>query len=524
MRVALVALALLAATPATAGAQFGQVEPLTLRGDDDCVRTTGAPGELALPATDGVRFAQAAPHGCPAGPDRHAGQGVRVLGGRHPRERRGRDRGRARRQRGRERARARRRLGRSGQHPVEQDWRADDVAATVSDRGDVIVTWREESTRSEGRRTPYRFRAVRAAPGAAFGAVETLGASSPLHEAVLPAIAATGEAFVLTSTAEGTGSDLRVRLNVYTGAPGAAFGAPTALGTGQWLSSPAIAAAPDGRVLVAFSDGTSQRVAERAPGGAFAPAVSVGDARDSSVTATLSRWARAARPWWRGRATRAATCSSPRGSPPGRSVRRPASASPLLPEGFDPFYASRAFFAYIIDGAGGLSYEPAYTDLVLTGDGRAALAWFQGESATIPALLTTPLSGGARDARTWRPAGSSPRRRSRALTLADGTPALAWTEPGPGSSYRLHLAAEGVVDARTPAAARDDRRAPVAHALRRGDAALPVRCDGPCEVGSGGRQLHVRRQRHGEAERAGTGVLSVRGAAYLAPPASGRCG
>ena len=59
MRAALVALALLAATPATAGAQFGQVEPLTLRGDDDCVRTTGAPGELALPATDGVRFAQA---------------------------------------------------------------------------------------------------------------------------------------------------------------------------------------------------------------------------------------------------------------------------------------------------------------------------------------------------------------------------------------------------------------------------------------------------------------------------------
>ena len=96
MRVALVALALLAATPATAGAQFGQVEPLTLRGDDDCVRTTGAPGELALPATDGVRFAQATPHGCPAGPDRHAGQGVRVLRGRHARERRGRDRGEAR--------------------------------------------------------------------------------------------------------------------------------------------------------------------------------------------------------------------------------------------------------------------------------------------------------------------------------------------------------------------------------------------------------------------------------------------
>ena len=79
MRAALVALALLAATPATAGAQFGQVEPLTLRGDDDCVRTTGAPGELALPATDGVRFAQATRAGAPARPDRRAGQRVRVL-------------------------------------------------------------------------------------------------------------------------------------------------------------------------------------------------------------------------------------------------------------------------------------------------------------------------------------------------------------------------------------------------------------------------------------------------------------
>ena len=498
---------MLAATPATAGAQFGQVEPLTLRGDDDCVRTTGAPGELALPATDGVRFAQATRAGvqlgrtvtmgkgfeCSAAVTRASGAGVIagelndsvVASVRAP----GGD------------------WGAPVSVPVERTWRADDVAAAVSDRGDVIVTWREESTRYEERRTPYRFRAVRAAAGAAFGAAETLGASSPLHEAILPAIAATGEAFVLTSTAEGTGSELRSRLNVYTGVPGAAFGAPAALGTGQWLSAPAIAAAPDGRVLVAFSDGTSQRVAERAPGGAFAPAVSVGDARDTSVTATLLTvgaggeavvaWARYAR----GDVQFAArVAAGPFGAPSRIS-------SPLLPEGFDPFYASRAFFAYIIDGAGGLSYEPAYTDLVLTGDGRAALAWFQGGSTTIPALLTTPLSGGAV---TRAPGGrgiESP-QTLRALTLADGTPALAWTEPGSGSSYTLHLAAEGVVERPDPAPPRVTIGAPRSRTLSEEEPLrLPVRCDGPCEVGVAADSLTSGLSDTVRLRRAGSGVL-----------------
>ena len=419
MRTSLVALALLAATPATAGAQFGQVEPLTLRGDDDCVRTTGAPGELALPAADGVRFAQAARTGvqlgrtvtlgkgfeCSAAVTRASGAGVVagklddsvVASVRAP----GGD------------------WGAPVSVPVEQEWRADEVAAAVSDRGDVIVTWREESTRVEDGRTPYRFRAVRAAPGAAFGAAETLGTSSPLHEVVLPAIAATGEAFVLTSTAEGTGLDLRVRLSVYAGAPGTPFGAPTALGTGQWLSAPAIAAAPDGRALVAFSDGTSQLVARarsrrrvRARGERrrrarylrHRHAVTLGAGGEAVVA-----WARYARGDVQF-ATRVA-------AGPFRAPSR--IRSPLLPEGFDPFYASRAFFAQIFGGIGGVSYASSYTDLVLTGDGRAALAWFQSGSTTVPALLTTPLSGGAVTRAPGGRGSSPPRRcgRSRLLTV-----------------------------------------------------------------------------------------------------------
>ena len=59
---------LLFVTPAGATAAIGRVEPLTVRGYDDCVQATGRPGELALPATDGVRFVQATREGLEAGP------------------------------------------------------------------------------------------------------------------------------------------------------------------------------------------------------------------------------------------------------------------------------------------------------------------------------------------------------------------------------------------------------------------------------------------------------------------------
>ena len=309
---------------------------------------------------------------------------------------------------------------------------------------------------------------------------------------------------MLTSTAEGTGSDLRVRLNVYTGAPGAAFGAPTTLGTGQWLSAPAITAAPDGRVLVAFSDGTSQRVAERAPACAFAPAVSVGDARDSSSPPRCSRSARAARPWRacpryvRGDVQFATRVAAGAFGAPSRI------SSPLLPEGFDPSTRRERSSPTSSTAPAVCPTSLVDTDLVLTGDGRAALAWFQGESATIPALLTTPLSGGAV---TRAPGGrgiESP-QTLRALTLADGTPALAWTEPGSGSSYTLHLAAEGVVERPDPTPPRVTIGAPRSRTLSEEEPLrLPVRCDRPCEVGVAADSLTSGLSDTVKLERAGT--------------------
>ena len=328
---------------------------------------------------------------------------------------------------------------------------------------------------------------------------------------------------MLTSTAKAAGLTC-VRGSASTRALRARRSARRRIGLGQWLSSPAIAAAPDGRVLVAFSDGTSQRVAERAPGGAFAPTVSVGDARDSSITATLLTlgaggeavvaWARYARgdvqfatrvgagPF---RApSRSAPHSCPRASI--RSTRRGRSSP-------------RSSMA-----SGGGSYEAAYTDLVLTGDGRAALAWFESGSTTVPALLTTPLTGGAV---TRAPGGrgiQSP-QTLRALTLADGTPALAWTEPGSGSNFVLHVAAEGVVERPDPQVPRVTIGAPrITHALR-GGAAAAAGALRPAVRGRGdGDRLTSRVSDTVRLGSGGSGVLTCVVRRTSLRPGSGRCG
>ena len=323
---------------------------------------------------------------------------------------------------------------------------------------------------------------------------------------------------MLTSTAEGTGSELRVRLSVYTGAPGAAFGAPAALGTGQWLSAPAIAAAPDGRVLVAFSDGTSQRVAERAPGGAFAPAVSVGDARDSSVTATLLTvgaggeavvaWARYARGDVQF-ATRVGRRAVRRAVPRQLPAACPRASTRSTRRGRSSPTSSTA-------PVGCPTSRPTPTSCSRVTAARRS----RGSRASrrrSRRSLTTPLSGGA-VTRAPAAAGSSPRRRCARSRSRDGTPALAWTEPGPGSSYTLHLAAEGVVERPDPAPPRVTIGAPRSRTLSEEEPLrLPVRCDRPCEVGVAADSLTSGLSDTVKLERAGTGVLSVSGAAYLAP-------
>jgi len=56
MRAFVVSLALLAAAPATASAAFGQVQPVTVSKNEECLGATGRPGEISASAFGGVRF------------------------------------------------------------------------------------------------------------------------------------------------------------------------------------------------------------------------------------------------------------------------------------------------------------------------------------------------------------------------------------------------------------------------------------------------------------------------------------
>src|SRR5690349_19403126 len=62
--------------PASASAaQLGQGTPLDLGGDEWCLRATGMPGELVVPATDGMRVVAATRDGLVAGRTLKLGKG-----------------------------------------------------------------------------------------------------------------------------------------------------------------------------------------------------------------------------------------------------------------------------------------------------------------------------------------------------------------------------------------------------------------------------------------------------------------
>ncbi len=92
MRSVLLALALLAAAPATASAALGQVEPLKVADERGLPRATGRPGEISAPVSGGVRFLVATREGFePGGLVKFDGElPLRRRGG--PPERRGRHR------------------------------------------------------------------------------------------------------------------------------------------------------------------------------------------------------------------------------------------------------------------------------------------------------------------------------------------------------------------------------------------------------------------------------------------------
>ncbi|MDA0183497.1 hypothetical protein OJ997_24525 [Solirubrobacter phytolaccae] len=518
MRTALLVFAFLAAAPATASAALGQVEPVKVVDDEGCLGATGTPGELSASVRTGVRFLQATREGlkpigtvklsnewfdCEAVATRASGAGVIV--GRDTLDNHSvsvRDPGGA--------------WSAPVPLPAEKDWGISGIGAAVSDRGDVLITWRED-TIVGGKANGYRFRALRRTPGAPFAAPETIGAQAPRLEHVSGALAATtGEALVLTTRIEGDGARRTAPVSVATAAPGVPFGAPSQVATASAAAKPLLAVAPDGRALVVAHDGRSIQVAERPPGGAFGPPAAIGEASDPigvgpAVAIGPSGEASVA---WTGylRGTVQFVARPAAGAPWASSS---AQGNGLFPPGNDPFLYTPAFVSALF-GVEPFLFNEAPGRLQLTAGGRAALAW-QSALAT-PALVSTPLAGGPATLQPSAPVINGA-GQVFAATLTDGTAALAWTEPNEDGSNvtSLHLAAEGVVERRDPAPPRVTVGAPLSRRLGpKEPLRIPVSCGGPCVVRATLGELATDFNEELTLERAGRRVLKFPQAAVLA--------
>jgi hypothetical protein len=358
-----------------------------------------------------------------------------------------------------------------------EDWRIDGVSSAIAPSGDAVVAWTEEHI-LEG---TFRRRVARRAPGQPFGPVETAGSRLPV--AVLAGVASTGESFLLTATIESERLPISVPVRVAVAPRGGSFGAPVQLGSAPWRSTPALAVAPDGRALVAVPDGASLLVAERAPGEGFGAPAPIGPAIDAeSVGADVALAADgAAAVAWRGSAEGASAIVTRRAAGP---FTAPVTLAPRVPDTGDPFFHSQTLAS--ISGLDRGFWGLGSRSLLVTGDGHAALATLpevvrEGITMFRAGLTTLPLGGDRAETQQFGGpiafvSGARP------LELADGRPALVWSERI-DESERLHLAAPDAVPAGDGAPPKVTVGAPARRTIRPGaDVTLPVTCSGPCDV------------------------------------------
>lgn len=490
--------------------------------------TTGAPGQVAVGAPAGMRFVQVTRSGfqlgetvklgeyfeCSAVALRPNGAGV-IVGTRF----------------GRQLVAAMRDPGGTWSAPVviaedstvQRDgfWYQVGAEAAVSDRGDIIVAFKETdygSTDALDRIVPNenvrsRLRVVRRAAGGAFGAPEQIGKTSKSAGSVHAGIAATGEAVVAFTTVEGRPPH-RVPVEAAIAPPGGPFGSPVHVADARWLTPPILDVAPDGRALVVAVDAASVRVAERAPGGGFATAAPVGAAADgpARLSAELGDDGAAAVAWHGTRTGRTQVVTRAAGGAFTAPVAV-ANGSPADPDD-DPFYSSETYFGTL---SGSLVAALTFADrpeLVLTADARAGLPL---TAADTPQLGLLALAGGPLtvDAATPLFGGAD----TGPLVLADGTPALIWADDLGDRRYRLRMAAQGVVAAPAdPPAPRVTFGAPRSRSLDELEPLrLPVRCSAACDVQAWVDAPFAPAAGRLQLKRAGRGELQVQEIAYAAP-------
>ena len=479
--------ALLITAPASA-ATFGEAAPTMLHAArPDCAAPTGAPGELLSTERHGVHFLQVSRTGVTRGPAVELGpsaancavaatsaSGVAVVvccseGGSWP-VGSVRDAGGAWSQPAE--------LGPGDGGPVVS------LATAVSDRGDAIVAWTQVSPETQ----IATVNVVRRAPGGAFGAVEVLG--GPYHGdpgRVSAGIAGDGDAVVLWKAPKATPrntADVNVAVAPATGR----FTPAAALGEVNRRAEASLSLTPDGHALVAFSDGKTLQVAERAPGAAFGTPMTVAPVKDPvgvKTSAALLADGRALIAW-----TGVALGGV-------HVVSRPAGGAFTAPVTLAAGNAQMLDDIFLNDLFGGISggperWEFGGADIAakLSPDGRGFVSWTHQRKTgagwlKAVNLATVSPGGGAPTTQTFS-GGISDATYPIMLFLADGTPALTWARHFARNGFLLSVAFEGAKH-EEPALPRVRVLEPAGRVLRGERAVLrvPVECSGPCELRGG---------------------------------------
>jgi len=516
MRPLAIALAAALLLPASAAAApFAELSFQTLAGGASCLRAAGAPGQLVAWAPGGARFLRATSTGltsestaelgesgdCPSAAVQPNGAGVAAAPVSGAISVALREPGGA--------------WGAPAKLAVPAQAAVTGMTTAVSERGDAVVAWRELDF--HGHHIVTRVRVARRVAGGAFGAAQTLtvNASLPFDSGAQAGVAADGTAIVLFSHSAGTEESFHGIADVAIAAPGAPFGTAQRL-TATLGEGLGLAVAGDGRALAAFSDGGRLRIAERAPGGVFGPAQTVGSGDAARLAVALGPGAEAFVAWGSMFDTDVTYARRTGATGFGPPVELVANSFPSADFLFGSNGLSGGSVEDIAGGAGrprdeaGADLRAAYTAggrVVLSwGESRArgGLRWDAAHVATVSpddSYTTQIVSGPLRDAETIAP-----------LVLENGVPAVAWGDNGQLDG-RLHLAAEGALAA--PAPAPEVRIGkPERSALRRRETlVLPVTCSAACDVRATERNLNAS----ASLTRAGTARLRFTGEGVAAP-------
>jgi hypothetical protein len=464
LRLALVLVLVLLLPAAASAAPFGELAPMTVKSPGSCLRATGAPGEVVRWAPGGADFLQATASGfgasvhiklgdsfgeCPIAVAQPSGAGVVLqlvdegigVAVRDP----GGSFGPA-------------------QTLGTPDAPIDDPVAAVTPRGDVAVGWTEKALVKHD--VVARVLVARRPAGGTFGAPVELQPPKP-YDFARPRVVLgmQDDGTVVALWSEG-GAAPRERIRAAVAPPGAPFGPSQVVTPKLELAAFSVTVAPNGRALALVSEPSRSLLLERPPGGTFTQVADLRDASFFGPPAAALRPDGAALVVYQ---DSDAQLVALRRDSPGPFRREQVGPRPKDPFGLEePDFGDEAPDDY--DGRGP---HPAFAP-----DGRAILAWAPAHTlgsldwaaatvATFPGGVRT-LSGPVRDTDSITP-----------VMLADGTPAVVWSDVAAGGSPLLHLAVEGAPAAAEPPAPRVDigRIRQIHQGL-----ALPFRCSAACDV------------------------------------------